>query len=69
MRMWNGRKHKLENRAVYRCHYRGRLATDDPAQISPLMDQCADNARAMIAEGKMMTAALYYFGRQLFLYY
>ena len=59
----------MENRAVYRCHYRGRLETDDPAQISPLMDQCADNARAMIAEGKMMTAALYYFGRQLFLYY
>ena len=59
----------MENRAVYRCHYRGRQETDDPAQIASLIDQCADNARAMIAEGKMMTAALYYFGRQLFLYY
>ena len=59
----------MENRAVYRCHYRGCLTTDDPAQLEPLMAQCRQQAQTMIDQGRMMTAGLYYFGRQLFLYY
>ena len=59
----------MENRAVYRCHYRGCLTTEDPAQLQPLMDACKANAQALIDDGAMMTVGLYYFGSQLFLYY
>ena len=54
---------------IYRCHYRGLLNTEDTAVIQPLMEECQAAAQAMMDEGKLMTAALYYYGRQIFLYY
>ena len=57
------------NKAVYRFQYRGRIETDDAAVIAPLMDQCKAAAQKLIDEGKLMTAALYYYGRQVFLYF
>ena len=59
----------MENRAVYRCHYRGCLVTDEPALLNPLLEECRRNAQALIDRGEMMTVGLYYYGRQLFLYY
>lgn len=57
------------SKPVYRCHYRGRLEAADPAQLEALLSQCEDNARQLINVGTLMTAALYYYGKQLFLYY
>lgn len=54
---------------VCRNHWRGRLDTDDMAQVQSLVAQCEENARMLIAQGRLMTAALYYHGSQLFLYY
>lgn len=54
---------------AYRCHYRGRLETTDEARIVPLMAQCEEAARSLITQGRLMTAALYYHGQQVFLYY
>ena len=57
------------SKPVYRCHYRGRLEEADAAQLSDLLQQCEQNARRLINDGALMTAALYYYGNQLFLYY
>ena len=57
------------SKPVYRCHYRGRLETDDRSVIDPLMAECKNAARAMIDEGKLMTAGLFYHGNMVFLYY
>ena len=57
------------SKPVYRCHYRGRLEAADAAQLSDLLQQCEQNARRLINDGALMTAALYYYGNQLFLYY
>ena len=59
----------MENRAVYRCHYRGCLTTDDPEQLQPLLDACKAEAQRLIDSNEMMTVGLYYYGKQLFLYY
>ena len=56
-------------RAVYRCHYRGRLDGADPAKRDELLFVCQANAQQLIEEGSLLTAALYYYGNQLFLYY
>ncbi len=56
------------DRAILRCHYRGRLETDLSA-AQPLLDQCAAAAKAIIDKASLMTAPLYAHGRQLFLYY
>lgn len=56
----------MDTRRVYRCHYRAQLAAGDAA---PGLRACEENARRLIAEGKLMTAALYHWGPQLFLYY
>lgn len=53
---------------MHRCHYRGRLETTDESRILPLMAQCEAAARSLIDKGKLMTTALYYHGRQVFLY-
>ena len=56
----------MDLRPVFRCHFRGLLAEAmDPA----LLNACELRATEMIHEGKLMTAALYYYGRQLFLYF
>ena len=57
------------SKPVFRCHYRGRLEAADPTQLETLLRQCEDNARQLITGGALMTAALYYYGKQLFLYY
>ena len=57
------------SKPVYRCHYRGRLEAADAAQLSDLLQQCEQNAQRLINDGALMTAALYYYGNQLFLYY
>ena len=57
------------SKPVYRCHYRGRLEAADAAQLADMLQQCEQNARWLINDGALMTAALYYYGNQLFLYY
>ena len=57
------------SKPVYRCHYRGRLEAADAAQLADMLQQCEQNAQQLINDGALMTAALYYYGNQLFLYY
>lgn len=57
------------SKPVYRCHYRGRLEDVDAATLADLLQQCEQNAQQLINDGALMTAALYYYGNQLFLYY
>lgn len=57
------------SKPVYRCHYRGRLEEADAAQLADMLQQCEQNAQQLINDGALMTAALYYYGNQLFLYY
>ena len=57
------------SKPVYRCHYRGRLEEADAAQLADMLQQCEQNAQQLINDGAVMTAALYYYGNQLFLYY
>lgn len=57
------------SKPVYRCHYRGRLEEADAAQLADMLQQCEQNAQQLINDGALMTAALYYYGSQLFLYY
>ena len=57
------------SKPVYRCHYRGRLEEADAAQLADMLQQCEQNAQQLINDGSLMTAALYYYGNQLFLYY
>ena len=57
------------SKPVYRCHYRGRLEEADAAQLADMLQQCEQNAQRLINDGALMTAALYYYGNQLFLYY
>ncbi|MBQ8617183.1 MAG: hypothetical protein IJ418_06670, partial [Clostridia bacterium] len=59
----------MDDRKVYRCHYRARLRTLECEQLDDLLKQCERNAQSLIASGELMTAGLYYYGRQLFLYY
>lgn len=59
----------MSSRPVYRCHYRGRLDGNAPARRDALLADCQANAQRMIDEGSLLTAALYYYGNQLFLYY
>lgn len=59
----------MDNRPVYRCHWRGQLTTDDFEALRPLLAACEEKARALVDAGELMTAALYHFGRQVFLYY
>ena len=56
----------MDDRKIIRCHARGLLRGD---MEETALRACEENARGMIRAGKMMTAALYYYGRQLFLYY
>lgn len=60
-----------EPRKVYRCHARG-LLKDNPEgneTIRQMFALCRTNAEEMIRSRDLMTAALYLYGRQLFLYY
>lgn len=64
------REEKEMNRKIYRCHYRGQLKnTLDEDKLMETLDECRKNAELLITEEKVMTAALYYHGEMLFLYY
>lgn len=56
----------MEEKPIFRCHARGRLA--QPMEQA-LLSRCEEQARGLIRQGWLMTAALYYYGNQLFLYY
>ena len=57
-------------RAVYRCHYRGLLdRAPEDTEVQVAVYACRTKADALIRDGALMTAALYHYGRQLFLYY
>lgn len=58
----------MDTRPVYRCNDRAQL-TDDAQDIAELLKACERNAATLIAQGQLMTAALYHYGRQLYLYY
>lgn len=57
----------MSDRAVFRCHYRGRL--DSQEELSARLAECREAAQKLIDEKRLMTAALYHFENQLFLYY
>ncbi|MCI6176921.1 hypothetical protein MR772_10400 [bacterium] len=57
------------SRPVFRCEYRGRLDHGSAAQRAAAVDRCAANAQSLMDSGALMTAALYFYGDQLFLYY
>ena len=60
----------MAGKAVIRCHYRGLLNADPQSEEAKrALAACRENAEALIREGKLMTAALYHYGRQLFLYF
>lgn len=57
----------MSDRAIFRCHYRGRL--DSQEELSVRLAECREAAQRLIDEKCLMTAALYHFENQLFLYY
>lgn len=58
------------NREIYRCHYRGQLKNNrEEHQLKEALNKCIKNAEKLIAEERVMTAALYYHDDMLFLYY
>ena len=61
----------MPGKPIIRCHYRGRLnlPSEETSAYPSAIAACRENAEALIAKGKLMTAALYIYGRQLFLYY
>ena len=59
----------MPSRPVYRCHYRGLLSCERETAPEDSILKCREKAAAMIKGGKLMTAAVFVYGRQLFLYY
>lgn len=57
----------MSDRAIFRCHYRGRL--DSQTGLQERLDECREAVQKLIDEKRLMTAALYHFENQLFLYY
>ena len=58
-------------RDVFRCHARGLLweSTENNGEVQALLGQCHTEAKKLVQAGEMMTAGLFQYGRQLFLYY
>lgn len=59
----------MDARPVYRCHYRACLREDAAPDTLAALDACRKAAAALVDAGTLMTAAIYHYGRQLFLYY
>ena len=59
-------EYAVSGKPVFRCHYRGRL-NEMPTEAS--LSACRENAESLIRQGQLMTAGLYQYGCQLFLYY
>ncbi len=57
-----------DTRPVFRCYYRAQLAEDLPLREETAL-ACRERAEEEKRNGRMMTCALYRWGRQLFLYY
>ena len=56
----------MAGKPVFRCHYRGRL-NGTPAEEAVIA--CKRSAENLIRQEKLMTAGLYQYGSQFFLYY
>lgn len=55
---------------IYRLHYRGQLKENVSAEeLQSAANDCVKAIRNLQAEGKILTAALYYADKMLFLYY
>ena len=55
---------------IYRLHYRGQLKENvSMEKLQSAVNDCVKAIRNLQAEGKMLTAALYYADKMLFLYY
>lgn len=55
---------------IYRNQYRGQLKEDtSKEELSGILEQMIIHIKKMIQEEKIMTAALYYYNKMLFLYY
>ncbi len=59
-----------DTRPVLRCHWRALLReTADETALVKAAEECRGAAQTLISQGKLMTAALFRYGRQLFLYF
>lgn len=56
----------MSGKPVFRCHYRGRL-NETPTEEA--VNACQKNAESLIRQGTLMTAGLYQYESQLFLYF
>lgn len=55
---------------IYRLHYRGHLKESySQKDLQDAVKTCTENIRELQKQGRMLTAALYYHDRLLFLYY
>ena len=55
---------------IYRLHYRAQLKKHyTEAELAEIVKACKENIRALQQEGRILTAALYYHEKMLFLYY
>lgn len=54
---------------IHRCHYRALLKAEGQENLGECLEACQQQIRTLIRAGRLMTAALYYHGRQLFLYF
>lgn len=55
---------------IYRLHYRGQLREDISSdRLEDAVQKCIENVRGGQADGRVLTAALYRYGRMLFFYY
>ena len=55
---------------IYRYHYRGQLKSDiDETELKKALEEAEKQVKGLVKEEKIMTAALYHFGKMLFFYY
>lgn len=58
------------NKEVFRFHYHAQIKENmNKKQSEAAIKQCQENAESAVRKGRLMTAALYYYGDMLFLYY
>jgi len=61
----------MSGKPVFRCHYRAQLTAplEELPQGREKTEACRKKAQRLIHDGALLTAGLYVYGRQLFLYY
>ncbi len=57
-----------DTRPVLRCHWRGLVKEDCLEALPAAAGECRRAAQELIAQGRLMTAAAYLYGRQVFMY-